>query len=443
MRSPILRRALTISCTALLVVAGALASARADRVVMDDGRTMQCRIVAQDDRTITIEVDAAGSTISRRLDRSKVHSMQADPRDAAAADYVTVPVIGRIGRDVTAAAFRRGLEVACRSRPRYIVLAIDSPGGSSQEMKLMAEALIKLSDQLPTVAFVKNAESTAAVLAMCCKQIYLVPGASIGAVVEEMGIRYEPKTDPQAVAAYAQFARDAAARGGHDPLFIRGMTEFNLNLVLVTEGGKPVLRESGLGKFVKLPGTILRMSDAEAKEYGLSGVAKDMADLGTQVTAAGGGSWREGPRRAWEAVMSTVAWEQAARKREPEQQPQAQPQPAGRSAPAAGATAGTSAAASGASDESRKAALRSDIDTKQKEIAGINSDLADQINEIDARYRSHAIAASTDEAEQRRRTAAAHEREIVAARRAAQAKIDRLQSAIDADHQELKRMRGQ
>src|SRR5689334_14030932 len=195
MRSPSVSGGMIVFCVGLALLAAPPSAARADQVVMNDGRTMQCSIVTQDEKTITIEVEAAGSVVTQRLDRSKVRSMQMDPQNAAAADYVTVPVIGRIGKDVTAAAFRRGLEVACRSNPRFLVVAIDSDGGSSQEMKLMAEGLMKVPDAIQTVAFVKNAESTAAVLAMCCKQIYLAPGASIGAVVQEIGIRYEPKND--------------------------------------------------------------------------------------------------------------------------------------------------------------------------------------------------------------------------------------------------------
>jgi hypothetical protein len=429
------RRAFAIFCTALAMLA-APNGTRADQVVMSDGRKMQCRIVAQDEKTLTIEVEAAGSLVTQRIDRSNVRSTQVDPQNAAAIDYVTVPVIGRIGRDVTAAAFRRGLEVACRSRPRYIVLAIDSDGGSSQEMKLMVEGLTKLPDAVQTIAFVKNAESTAAVLAMCCKQIYLVPGASIGAVVEEVGIRYEPKTDPQAVAAYAQFARDAAARGGHDPMFIRGMTDFNLNLVLVTEDGKPVLRDSGMGKFIKPPGTILKMSDAEAKEYGLAGVAKNMSELGEQV-AGDGGSWNEGPRRAWEAVMSTVAWEHASRQRDLQQQ--ARPQRTAGST--ANSTLDFTGTGTGGDPEARIASLRSDIDSKEKAINQINADLVAEINAINNRERSAPIAGA-DAMAARHSAAEAREREIAAARSAAQSKIDGLRRTIEDDQQELKRLRG-
>lgn len=169
---------ITRICCACMVMA-ACTVAHGDRVVLIDGRVIDGQIISQNDSAVTIRIEAIGSKLTRRVDRSMIKSITrtADERPA----YIAVPLIGHIGTDVTAEALREGLQLARASNPRCMVLAIDSPGGSIIETISIMHAVAETSRQVPVIAFVKQAHGGAALVALSCPQVFMTPAATIGA----------------------------------------------------------------------------------------------------------------------------------------------------------------------------------------------------------------------------------------------------------------------
>ena len=292
----------------LAVVLALLFGARAagDRVVLTSGRTVEGQVVAEDEVAVTVRIEVGSSTLTQRYGRSQVRLIE---RAATVqATYVTLPVVGEIGTDVTAAALRAGFNEARGSRPRYVVLAIDSPGGQVREMAAIVDLIGEMSKEVQVVALVKNAHSAAAVIAMTCPKIYMVPGSTIGATVPFRITEKGPAdVDAKMRSIIAAMMRAATATGGHADLLIRGMSEMDLEIYLATDEqtGAPLLRTTGPGKLIKAKGQILTLTADEATECGLATRAANLAEVGKRVV--GDGPWVEGPRRPWQLVTGHVA----------------------------------------------------------------------------------------------------------------------------------------
>jgi ATP-dependent protease ClpP protease subunit len=277
---------------------------RADHIVLQNGRAFDGEFVAETNSTVTLEMFFPPSyTMERRFNKAQIKTWQRPAH--VGAPYVMIPIIGEIGNDVTVDAIRAGLEKARAARPRYIVLAIDSPGGDIGQMDGIVDLLIGASKEVKIVAYVKQAYSAAAVIAMCCNEIYAKPDAAIGACVPFRLAENGPEdVDAKFRSAFEAKIRASTAQGGHADLLIRGMSELDLQIYLATEDSKPVLRTSGPGKLIKGSGQILTLTADEAVQCGLARIAPDMADLGNQVA---GGAWYESSRRPWNAVVATIA----------------------------------------------------------------------------------------------------------------------------------------
>jgi ATP-dependent protease ClpP protease subunit len=296
-------RTIVIACVLALLPA---ARAAGDRVVLENGRTIDGRVVAEDAGSVTIQIELGSSTLTQRYNKSQVRSIARVER--LPATYVTLPVVGAIGTDVTAAALRAGFNEARASSPKYVVLAIDSPGGEVREMATIVDLIAEMSKDVEVVALVKNAHSAAAVIAMTCPRIYMMPGATIGATVPFRITQSGPAdVDAKMRSIIAAMMRAAIATGGHAELLIRGMSEIDLEIYLATDEltGAPVLRTSGPGKLIKQQGQILTLTADEAAECGLATRAANLAEVGKLV--AGDAPWVAGPRRPWQVVTGHVA----------------------------------------------------------------------------------------------------------------------------------------
>ena len=278
--------------------------ASADRLVLRDGKTIEGEVITEDDKTVLVEVWVPPlSFYQKRISKPQIKTWVRPSREGAA--YVTIPIFGTIGDDVTVDALRAGLQDARAAKPRYVILAIDSGGGSIAEMAGMLELLQEASKEFEIVAYVKSAHSAAAVIAMSCRHVFMRPGATIGATVPFRMTEDGPRdVDAKWRSIIEAEMRAAARRGGHADLLIRGMSEIDLELFLAEEDGKPSLRTSGPGKRIKSKGQILTLTSDEAAECGLARVAPSMTELGTQVC---GGAWHEVSRRAWNTTVGTVA----------------------------------------------------------------------------------------------------------------------------------------
>ena len=276
-------RAIGVAVAAAAVLAIATAAA-ADTLQKTDGTTLEGKVVAQTADTVTFEMNEGGVTLRQRIARSKIRSIQVDAHEGVG--YCTIPLCGDIGTEVKAADLKRALDEARRSGAQYVILVIDSMGGSVAERNDLLVVLAQTTD-LKLVAYVKRALSAAAVLAIACPQIYMDPNASIGAAV---AYKVGPDGTPRDVeekfrSAIRAGERAAANLGGHSDLWIRGMSEIDLELAVVPaeDGRPPRLVEAGpdvTGTIIKKKGQILTMTAQEALDAGLSsGTIRDVAAI--------------------------------------------------------------------------------------------------------------------------------------------------------------------
>ncbi|MCC6670166.1 MAG: hypothetical protein IT458_03840 [Planctomycetes bacterium] len=96
---------------------------------------------------------------------------------------LVVPIRDAIGMP-TVALVHRALRAARAGGARTVILDIDTPGGLALAMKEIETLLVGLrTDGVQTVGWVKrHALSAGAYLALACNQLYLAPGASLGAI---------------------------------------------------------------------------------------------------------------------------------------------------------------------------------------------------------------------------------------------------------------------
>src|SRR5579864_7618392 len=142
---------------ALVVAVGSMLpwTARADHIVMQDGRTYDGEVAAEDAATVTIDISGPGYTLTKRLDKSQIKSWPHVVHEGP--PYVSVPVIGRIGDEVTVDALRAGLDKAASAHPQFLVVAIDSEGGDVEQTAQMIDLLAHAASQTRVVAYVKRA----------------------------------------------------------------------------------------------------------------------------------------------------------------------------------------------------------------------------------------------------------------------------------------------
>lgn len=293
----------------LLLTASTL---RADRLVLTDGRMLEGEILSETETTLTLEIRRQGSRLLQDIPKSQVRTWYRQSTEGV--PYVTLPIKGVIGEDITPAALRAGLGEARASGAKIVILAIDSPGGRVSAMAEMVDDILTESRQTEVIAYVKQAYSAAAVIAMSCRMVYMTPDSAIGAVVPfRMTDNGPMEVDAKFRSAFQAKIRATAALADHADLIIRGMSELELEIVLSHENGQPVLRTFGEGRPIKRSGQILSLTGKEALECGLSKIATSMNDLGTQIA---GGTWHEVSRRPWNAVLDKVTADRQAEQAE-------------------------------------------------------------------------------------------------------------------------------
>lgn len=305
--------------TAAVVAVPALCPA--DKVVRKDGTVTEGKIVAEGPRSVILSVGSGGSLTIPRSQIDKVindaetraagpASREADAaesgtdraEESTGATYYPIPIMGEIGRDVKAQFLRRALEDAREENPDFVVLYIDSPGGSVAQTREIVGALAEARD-LRRVAVVREALSSAAIVAMTCREIYMTPTAVIGGAVP---YRIGPDGTPEEVeekfqsVIRAQF-RAAAQMGEHPTLLVESMMDQSKQVVLIEKDGEKRLAESGDGEVLKEKGQILTLTPREATQCGLAdGTVGGLEGLGKAMGLHG---CHEASRKGWRMMV--------------------------------------------------------------------------------------------------------------------------------------------
>ena len=279
------RRLLAVAIVAVLLALAA--SCPADTLLLKDGRTFTGRLVRSDDKVVVFEIHKFGSKMARTFPadqvskvtkgevttKPKTRKVTKEPKETPKAPaYFVIPIKGVIGRHVTNDIFTKCLNQARAGKPVVVILDVDSPGGSIQELDAMLDTLKSFRD-LRIVAYFNQASSAAALLSMACREIVAGPTGTIGGAV---AYRITPGGTPTNInekmesILRAKF-RAEALNAGHNPLLVEGMMRTDLALRLTAENGKPrIVRGGDKGKILKAKGKILTLDAAQAVACGLA-----------------------------------------------------------------------------------------------------------------------------------------------------------------------------
>lgn len=185
--------------------------------------------------------------------------------------YFTVPVFGQLGREVTADAFSAAIDAAIDAKADYVVLLLDSDGGSLLEAERIVGVLARHAD-LKTIAMVKRAMGPSVALSFACRRIYLYgEGAASLTLPDQInGQQLTPEQTEQIRAALRRNLVEACRVAGRQPLVALGMIEPELDLVATP--GAPVRISLGRAgpesQPIKRPGQLLAFDRSNAVEAG-------------------------------------------------------------------------------------------------------------------------------------------------------------------------------
>ena len=280
--------------------------AAADTIHKRNGTVLRGRILSENDGYVMFEWTQFGTctvkvprkdilTITkgkydpkRPVDPKPKTPGKTDPKKDPAAGkgkvlrFCHIPITGEIGIDVTADDFEAIVRNVLAYRVDVLVLHFDTPGGSGAETERMLAKMGRLKG-VRTIALVKRALSTSAVLAMACQEIYMVVGGRIGDVTRFKG-ESEPDKGDFTAAQRAAF-RTTVQVAKHSPLLLKGMMDADVQLSITTIGNKPKVIETDgervLGeKVIKKKGQVLALTGPEAVECGLArGVVNGINDI--------------------------------------------------------------------------------------------------------------------------------------------------------------------
>ena len=142
--------------------------------------------------------------------------------DAGAPAVYLVPITRTIDLGL-APYLNRVLDEAAEQDAAAVVLRIDTPGGRLDAVLQMRDAL--LGADVPTIAFVdRTAFSAGALVALAADEIYLTPGAAMGAATPVVGGTGET-ADEKTVSAVSSTFRATAEARGRDPLVAEAMVD--------------------------------------------------------------------------------------------------------------------------------------------------------------------------------------------------------------------------
>nr|MBA2595164.1 ATP-dependent Clp protease proteolytic subunit [Chloroflexia bacterium] len=121
----------------------------------------------------------------------------------------------------------RVLEQAKREQASAVVLEIDTPGGRLDAALQMRDAL--LGSPVRTIAFVnRNAFSAGALLAIAANEVYMAPGAVIGAATPVTGTG--EAADEKVISAVRTTFKSTAESRGRDPRIAEAMVDPSIEI---------------------------------------------------------------------------------------------------------------------------------------------------------------------------------------------------------------------
>lgn len=336
-----------ILCTVLIGLAAAR-PAQADTVTMHNGTIYYGEIIEETPKTITIKTKVANIATTLTLKRSDISLIEktANPvrpgyfdeknerkREGEEAEgnadstlYTLIPIHGTIGEEAVAAGVENALESARRSKIRYVVFDIDTPGGLVSHADEMAKAIAQHREKtkgwkepVQIYAYVRRAISAGIWVMFSCDRVFWADGATAGGAVM---FRQDQTTGAAEVDAKmnsivaAELA--AVAQGlGHPQEVVRAMMLPASSLYVWTDdtGARRTsdsMPDRGAGSDVHEldgPETVLTLTTADAMDIGLGTMAPGGPEsLGQMLELAG---WKPAGKGGAAAMKQAARSQQA------------------------------------------------------------------------------------------------------------------------------------
>lgn len=227
---------------------GAGTSRRITRKVHTDARwrTPWCALLG-----LLLLLTVAGATVAQAAsDDGAVHVVEiSGPIDLGLAPYLD-----------------RALEDAEQAGASAVLLDVDTPGGRLDAVLQMQDALVEAS--VPTIAYVnRTALSAGALVTIASEDVYMAPGATLGAATPVVGGSGETADEKTVSAVRSTFGATAQARD-RDPQIAEAMVD-------------PDVAIEGLST----PGELLTLTSEQAVQYGY---AQDIVEDRAAVLDAAG-----------------------------------------------------------------------------------------------------------------------------------------------------------
>ncbi|NCY21371.1 serine protease [bacterium] len=165
-----------------------------------------------------------------------------------------LPIQGEIQKGLVYIV-RRGVKDALAAHASALILDMSTPGGEGEAMKDIMSAIAKFQPSDRTYTYVnKEAFSAGAFISASTREIWMAPGAIIGAASPvTLGQEGPKELPPKFVSAYAAIIRSAAEQNGHNPAVFEAM----------------VNKQTGLrmdGREIVAKGDILTLTTQEAMQ---------------------------------------------------------------------------------------------------------------------------------------------------------------------------------
>lgn len=205
--------------------------------------------------------------------------------------YMAIPIIGQLGREVSAEAVAKALDAARQTHADYAVFLIDSEGGSVTEADRIV-ALVSHNPDVRTVALVKKAMGASVAVTFACRRTFLHPEGVVSLPIPRE-FNGQPMTDVQVDQLRMEISRrliEACTVSRREPLLATGMVDPSLSLY-VTDSVPPQVfpSERPSTQRIKGPGECLSFSKSNAVRDGYAeGICSTLGELARQMGLSDG-----------------------------------------------------------------------------------------------------------------------------------------------------------
>lgn len=243
-----------------------------------DGRSQGWPLSPHNSTSPDVQIDETGNVEPTEEGEQPVASPAEDtlaapdtqPITAEAGTYHVIPIRGKIGRDFTAQDMADQIALAREFQPDVVILFLDTGGGNIFEAEDIINLIIK-NDDLRFVAYVRQALSAGAAIAMTCPEIYVEEVATIGGALSYKFVESIPTPVAEKFQSmWRAVCRKAAQHGNHSGLLAEAMVDSELELTMRTEGGTVILERGGDGDVLSARGRLLTLTAEEAVECSLA-----------------------------------------------------------------------------------------------------------------------------------------------------------------------------